>query len=359
MHRELKQIALMMIDQAVEETREIKPGARLFIVFDPSRDTKIETIVQGLAARAECLYVGHARLEFGEDAPWLAEAADHDGLKEFFINEGLGARWGIMTISEASFEEVYRHFKKLVKVRRVSGEALFFRFFDPDVLGSMLPFMTGEQREFVFGPLQALLMEITAGSKFGFGRMDKPQTHEIPVRMAMENPDDSAIVHEDQASIGDAAASVSALMNFDLSGATTKPGLTLTQAQMDAPILFNRAKLIASTVEHLEQDFGSAMKVMPPTLLAQNINHGIDLAMSYRIFDVAYVHLFVELMMRIAPGWHREPKLASVLTMDAPPDVRFEKIIGTEYDTAWEKARTYNDVDEWIEDREEEKKRVH
>ncbi len=133
MHDKLKQTAHKMIDQAVEETREMKPDSRLFIVFDPSRDTKIETIGQGLAARAECLYVGHAREEFGEGAPWVAEVADHDGLKEFFINEGLGARWGIMALSDASFEEVYRHFKKLVKVRRVSGEALFFRFFDPDV----------------------------------------------------------------------------------------------------------------------------------------------------------------------------------------------------------------------------------
>jgi hypothetical protein len=360
MHEAAKRAAERLVELSLEKARKTAPAAKLFVLLDPSRDTKITTVVQGLAQRAECLYIGSARDEFEDDAPWLAQCDDMDGVSDFLINEGLGARWCVFVVSEASFDDLFRHFRKLIKIREAKGELLFFRFYDPEVLGSIIPFLTGEQRSYLFGPARSFLMEIAAGPNFGFGRMDAPDGGNIAVSLVLPSPDDPDEVVSEEATITGPAESLASHMVFDLEGAAVRPVLTLTQAQLEAPVLFNRPKLIASTIEYLEEDFGEAMKVMPPSMLAQNINHGIDLAMSYRIFDVSHIQLFIDLMMRIAPGWHRQPSLADVLMRaDISPDERFEIMLNPRYDDAWEDARMFNDPEEWIEKTRRENHDVH
>ncbi|TCN33796.1 DUF4123 domain-containing protein [Sinorhizobium americanum] len=360
MHEVVKQAAKTLIELSLEKARKTAPGAQLFILLDPSRDSNLTTVIQGLAQRAECLYIGSARDEFEDDAPWLAQCEDLDGLSDFLIDEGMGQRWCVFAISDGSYDELFRHFRKLVKIRQAKGDLLFFRFYDPEVLGSIIPFLTSEQRTYLFGPVRSFLMEIAAGSDLGFGRMEAPDSGSIPVSFMLPSPDGANKIISEESIIRGPAELLASHMVFDLVGAVTKPVLTLTQAQLEAPVLFNRPKLVASTIEYLEEDFGEAMKVMPPGMLAQNINHGIDLAMSYRIFDVSHIHLFVDLMMRIAPGWHRQPSLASVLTRaDLPPEERFDIMLNPRYDDAWEDARRFSDPEEWIERKQRENNNVH
>jgi hypothetical protein len=361
MHEAAKQAAKKLVELSLEKGQKTAPATKLFVLLDPSRDAKITTVVQGLAQRAECLYIGSARDEFEDDAPWLAQCGDLDGLSDFLIDEGFGQRWCVFVVSDASFEDQFRHFRKLVKIRQVKGELLFFRFYDPEVLGSIIPFLTSEQRRYLFGPASSFLMEIAVGSNFGFGRMDAPGGDgNIAASITLPSRDDSDEMISEENIIRDPAESLASHMEFDLEGASIKPVLTMTQAQLEAPVLFNRPKLIASTIEYLEEDFGEAMKVMPPAMLAQNINHGIDLAMSYRIFDVSHIQLFVDLMMRIAPGWHKQSSLGSILTRtDLAPAERFEIMLNPRYDDAWEDARTFNDPDEWIEKKRRENHNVH
>lgn len=332
------------------------PQSRLFALLDPSRDTRMTTIAEGLTSRAECLYIGSARDEFEDDAPWLAQCDPMDGFSDFLIDEGIGQRWCVFIVSDASFDKLFRHLRHLTKIRQVGGDSLFFRYFDPEVIGSILPFLTSDQRRYLFGPASALLLEIAAGPASGFGRMELADNGDIKTTILLPSEDGKGVSTPHEAVIADPAVSLSDLMTFDLKGAGVRPVLTLTQAQLEAPMLFNRPKLVASTIDYLEEDFGEAMKIMPPVLLAQNINHGIDLAISYRILDVSCIYLFVDLMMRIAPGWHRQPQLAEVLARaEISPDDRFEILLGQRYEDAWEDARQFDDPDEWIEKRQSEK----
>lgn len=351
----IEQAAKDLLRQSLEE----HPGAQLFVLLDPSRDTKITTIAQGLSERAECLYIGSARQEFEDDAPWLVQCGEMDGFSDYLVDEGLGQHWCVFVISDGSFDDLFRHFRHLTKIRQVDGESLFFRYYDPDVLGSILPFLTGAQRKYVFGPAAAMLMEVAVGPACGFGKMQLRETGDINTTLVLPPSDEAPSPSVQEATIGDPSVSLASIMTFDLNGAGVRPVLTLTQAQLEAPILFNRPKLVASTIAYLEEDFGQAMKVMPPVLLAQNINHGIDIAMNYRIFDVSHIHLFVDLMMRVAPGWHRQPKLREVLTRaELSPEDRFEIMLNRRYDDDWEDARRFDDPDEWIGAENPEKRYV-
>lgn len=127
------QAAKDLLRQSLEE----HPGAQLFVLLDPSRDTKITTVAQGLSERAECLYIGSARQEFEDDAPWLVQCGEMDGFSDYLVDEGLGQHWCVFVISGGSFDDLFRHFRHLTKIRQVDGESLFFRYYDPDVLGSI------------------------------------------------------------------------------------------------------------------------------------------------------------------------------------------------------------------------------
>lgn len=331
----------------IHQSLEAHPEARLFVILDPSRDSMITTLAQGLSERAECLYIGSTKEEFEDDAPWLVQCGDMDGFSDTLIDSGFGQNKCVFLVSRASFDELFRHFRRLTKIRQVNGPNLFFRYYDPEVLGSMIPFLTPKQRQYVFGPCLAFLMEFTAGHSSGFGKMHLHENGDVDTVFTLEDEESPSM---QKALIGDPTTSLAGVMTFDLEGADTRPTLILTQAQLEAPLLFNRPKLVASTIEYLQDDFGEAMSVMPPMMLAQNINHGIDVAISYQIFDVSNIHLFVDLMMRIAPGWHRQTKLRNVLSRtDVTPERRFEIMLQSSYDEAWEDARRFNDPDEWIE----------
>lgn len=324
-------------------------GLHTFAGVDASRDPTITAICEGLSKEGRCLYSGDALDEYGDAAPWIFELDDSLTLAEYLIDEHLGARDFVLFRSSMNFNEFHLKMRKFTKVRTTRGDTLLWKLFNPDELGTLLPFFTLEQRHHYFQGLHAIFMEISAGRKTGFGRMRLRDDGTLLTTGLVPDMDIDGKWERFDGQIADANIALGGKIKIDMAGAAVRPLLTLTNAQMEAPLLFNRPKLVEDTISTLEEDFGEAMHILPPRLLALHINYGIDLAVGYGFNDVTAIQTFIDLMMRIAPGWHRQKDINKVLKRnDLLPSQKLEMATSKEYDRAWLEATTFDDADEWI-----------
>jgi hypothetical protein len=319
-------------------------GRRVFVGLDPTTNRTLVHIAGALGEEARCLYTGAALAEYGDSAPWIA--ADHEQftVADYLVDNHLGDDAFVLFVAPMTFDEFHLKMRRFTKVGVVGGAPLFFRLFKPDTLGTTLPFLTGEQRAHVFAGLDAVAMEIGAGEGFGFGSMRFAEDGTLRTRVALPDAPEPA-----EAVVPDVAAALPPDLALDLEGAAVRPMLTLTAAQIEAPVLFDRPKLVRHTIEALREDYAAAIDPMPRPQLAMHVNHGIDLALSYGLADVAAVQAFVDIMFAVAPGWHRQPELNRVLRQrEVKPLERLELATHPRHDAAWRDAARYDDVEEWF-----------
>jgi Domain of unknown function (DUF4123) len=130
-------------------------GGTLYCVLDAAADAGIYPALRACAAEEKIasLYQGDAATELAAVAPYLA-APDQDGpLLDWLSGPAWETNWGIFLWSEAMFDEVRSHFRRLAKVRTEDGRTLLFRVYDPRVLSAFLPTCDPAQIREIFGPI--------------------------------------------------------------------------------------------------------------------------------------------------------------------------------------------------------------
>ncbi|MFO0907105.1 MAG: DUF4123 domain-containing protein [Isosphaeraceae bacterium] len=109
----------------------------------------------------------HANLYLGEKGQRLEHVAPHlfscdpGGMIEHMTLAGLEPdEAGILVESEATFPEVFKHFRRfLTAIRGRDGAKVLFRFYDPRVLRAFLPVCTREELDRFFGPINVFLCQ--------------------------------------------------------------------------------------------------------------------------------------------------------------------------------------------------------
>ena len=140
----------------------------LYALLDAGRDPEILTLLYRYDSPCRSLYQGEAEATLGPSGPFLVELRETDLLTQL-LRKGWGQSWGLFVISTAPFDELRRHFRTLLMVRRAKDQSeLYFRFYDPRVLRVFLPTCSTEQVRAVFGPVSAFLMEDAEGSLLRF-----------------------------------------------------------------------------------------------------------------------------------------------------------------------------------------------
>lgn len=320
--------------------------AKLYALLDPSRNPGMLTVANALSPEAACLFIGDAREEFEDDAPWLVTCDDEGQLARHLVEEGIGNRWAVFVRSSEPFAVLFTHFRKFVRIVDGDGDQIFWRFFDPFVLSSQLPFLTREQRRFFFTGIEGLGTEIGEGC-FAFSQLAEDgalQTHILEAH-------GESLEHSDNR-IADVSEIPADLVPISVEGAGIRPMMRLTQSQIDGPLLYNRPALVAHIIENLDEDFEHAIADIDRQVLDQMMSHAISLAMfSYSIHDVEHIELFIDFMFRIAPGWHRQPALNKILSRpDLSTAQKFSSLTEDRMASAWDDAERYDDPREWLPD---------
>jgi hypothetical protein len=104
--------------------------------------------------RARCLYPRSNREEDLAAAPYLL-SVEPDTLK-LIVERLWGQPWGILAVARTDLQSLRNHFRTLLQVEGADGKVVYFRFYDPRVLGKYLPTCTPAEAKQVLGPCEAL-----------------------------------------------------------------------------------------------------------------------------------------------------------------------------------------------------------
>jgi hypothetical protein len=103
------------------------------------------------AASATCLYQGDARRQHAAIAPYLFHL---DDATLAWIRSALWAEpWGLFVDSPVGLDVLKAHFRRYLVVESPTGQPLYFRFYDPRVLGPFLRSCNEPEITAFFGPV--------------------------------------------------------------------------------------------------------------------------------------------------------------------------------------------------------------
>ena len=315
----------------------------LYALVDASHDGMIASTLQGLASNVRLIMQGEDLEEFGDESPWLVQIKPEENLLDWLLENGWGERWLVFLRSRYSMNVLLEHLQHFVSiVNDESGEELYFRFYDPIILFSHLLVFTQAQRDLFFRKIDHVLMEI--GDTI-YLDLSYPESNEGAIqKQLVESTDAGITVDEGQFS----------LPNLNVENAQAEPVFIFSKEQLEYPILSNRPLLIDHIEEYLRESYDTRMNCYPKGFLYSMIDHGIELAFSYRLFDLEHVRLFSELRWEIAPGFHRQPDIHAVLSDDVlSSKAKFNYMTEDRFTNAWMKAMEYDDSNEWLEEEKE------
>ena len=110
-----------------------------------------------------CLYDGALSPALARAAPYLVRLWPSSSLTSQLTGEAWGQSWGVFLTSSSTIDQLRRHLRRFLTVRRERGRTFHFRYYDPRVLTRYLPTCTDEELRTFFGPIQAFCAESTNG----------------------------------------------------------------------------------------------------------------------------------------------------------------------------------------------------
>lgn len=139
--------------------------APLYAILDAARSERVLQLLRESVEEYRSLYEGPQGDVLADVAPYLVSLPDKDSwLLEALVQEGWGADWGVYLTSAQPLVEVRRHLRKLLMVEAEGGEGrLYFRFYDPRVLGPFLSTCPEETRQAFFGAIERFLLSGPSG----------------------------------------------------------------------------------------------------------------------------------------------------------------------------------------------------
>jgi pSer/pThr/pTyr-binding forkhead associated (FHA) protein len=151
----------------------------LFAVLDAARDPRVLEVTRESVETYRSLYEGIQGEALSVWAPHLVRLPRGSRLLEQLVLEGWGRRWGIYLTSRRPFDEVRSQLRRLLMVGNdASGEPMYFRFYDPQILRLVLPTCSPRQREQIFAEISGFLIEGRTGEVLRLGPGAAPSTPE-------------------------------------------------------------------------------------------------------------------------------------------------------------------------------------
>lgn len=149
--------------------------APLFAVLDAARTPRVQEVLHESVEEYQSLFEGMKGEALALQAPYLVRVPRGSRLAEQLVQEGWGHAWGVYLTCQRPFDEVRRQLRRILVVANDrTGDRMFFRFHDPQMLRLFLPTCSLRQREQMFGEIDAFLVEDRDRELMRFGKGEAP-----------------------------------------------------------------------------------------------------------------------------------------------------------------------------------------
>ena len=162
-----------------ELSRRLRPDLKPFVLLDAASVPGLPALLQELGQTHASLF-RRAPDDLQRVAPYFASIDLQDHLFAWIaINEELLEK-AIWLASEASFEQVYRHLRRFLYAHDSQGRLRYFRFYDRQVLETVIAAWTEDERARWMGPSSIVLWAAKKPSDVLFRSFDNPTTPAQP-----------------------------------------------------------------------------------------------------------------------------------------------------------------------------------
>lgn len=131
----------------------------LYIIIDGASVPNLLPKLDEYQPECYCLFAGELTPDMAEVAPYLVQLREDSPFTEWVLLEGWGKHWGVFTMSKSPAAALRNHLRKLVRIRTEKGDLLYFRFYDPRVLGTYLRSCTNQELKLFFGEIDMFITE--------------------------------------------------------------------------------------------------------------------------------------------------------------------------------------------------------
>lgn len=104
-----------------------------------------------------CLFKGDLIEDLARSAPYLVQLERNHTLTQRLFSSWK-THWGIIVMADCGIAEVIMHFRRMLIVRKPTGELGYFRWYDPRVALAYLKSLEGENLNEFLGPCKRVLV---------------------------------------------------------------------------------------------------------------------------------------------------------------------------------------------------------
>lgn len=139
-------------------------GEHTYAVVDGAACEELLDKLDTMRPASVCLYAGEIEPDVEAVAPYLVALTLDHPFTGWLLSEGFGKHWCVFARSPENLRALRRHFRTLLLIRDPAGKSLYFRYYDPRVLGFFLPLCDAVQLAAMFGPISAYAAESDDGA---------------------------------------------------------------------------------------------------------------------------------------------------------------------------------------------------
>lgn len=166
-------MANVPIERVLERLWPQGDDERAFAIFDAARDDAVHPLVTRSGRPHRCLYIGDIAPVLARAAPWIVNLSRNDKGSRELLQRAWGESWGIFLRSSAGLPTLHDHFRRFLRVQDERGAKMLFRYYDPRVMRAYLPTCTPAELAYVFGPVEAYVIEGESPESVGEYRFTK------------------------------------------------------------------------------------------------------------------------------------------------------------------------------------------
>ena len=137
---------------------------------------------------AEYLYVHTPYADALEASPFIGQTSFDDpflpALYKAVQAGEIPGNWGCFLHTQAPVNLLAQHFRRWITVYDDVEEELFFRFYDPDILPHFASGLTGDERQWFFGPVNAFMFRQPGKDVLGAATANRPKDYDLPAALA-------------------------------------------------------------------------------------------------------------------------------------------------------------------------------
>ena len=287
---------------------------RLFALLDacdvPGLAPKMWELGEG---RAVSLYSGSAEEDYWSFAPYLA-ACDSE-LIDWIVAQLWTDPWGLFILSDGPLEALRKHFKRFLMVDDPAGQPMYFRFYDPRVLGKFLPTCSAKELGLLFGEVESFVFGDGAAGEANLAMTRKP---------AAWSPTPAWFGIGQRLRIG--------------------------QEQMDVFEGEGQQALVNRMTEHLREHHAGEVEAYSDEDLAPMIRTGILKARRYGLERECDLTGFVALMFEIAPNFDEHSRMQGILASPSiAPERKLSILVDRTPEHIWSEAEARRDNSVWTD----------